>query len=826
MARTEGAVPPAVVIGLDSVTGLQTARVLARRGIPVVGVARQRDHMACRTNACRRIAFCETRTPDLLTSLLRLRPSFDAPPVLFPCTDLAVQLVSTGRAALAGRFLTVLPPPGVIERLIDKAAFHEYALEAGLPVAATHVLRNRADAKRAAALLSYPAVLKPSIKSPRWQAATNVKLFRADSAGELLACYDECHDWADVLIAQEWIAGPDERHFTCNAYFDAASRPRLTFVSQKIRQWPLEGGVGCLSRSCRHDRVRETTIRLFQGIGHHGPAYLEMKEDARSGGLVIIEPNVGRPTGRSAAADLAGVELLYTQYCDAAGLPLPPAREQPEAERRWIYFRHDCQSAFTQWRAGALKTSEWWRSLRRCHGDAVFSWSDPRPFVADVAHAMLKTARASRSSAARAPHRPPRMSPGGDPPEGVVDHDIHGIVGVRLIDASPADAAAVSRQIGPSLARLTREPDIVIRFVDRLPADQLRWIEYGRTGFNEDGFFVQQQGLRAARAQVAFEGIGRRCEIACEHGARSVPLLMGIVTASALAKGAVPLHASAFLYRDTGVLVTGWAKGGKTEALLAFAAHGAEYVGDEWILLSDDGARMHGIPEQIRLQDWHLDQVPHVRPLVRRRQRVFFKAVRAADRTQRLLNRSSLGSLCPFSTISDAMPALKRQLNVQLDPARVFGDRPHACTARLDAVFFMVSHDDPSTVVEQADPDDLARRMTASVCYEHLLLSSTYLAYRFAFPDRRSELLDGFDREVARSLAASLRGRPTYLVRHPYPCRLEQLFEAMAPFCRERSATAVAAPDALESARKAPHDPGTNVLRTPVLHGGPRDAPV
>ena len=31
--------PHAIVIGLDSITGLQTARILSQRGVPVIGIA-------------------------------------------------------------------------------------------------------------------------------------------------------------------------------------------------------------------------------------------------------------------------------------------------------------------------------------------------------------------------------------------------------------------------------------------------------------------------------------------------------------------------------------------------------------------------------------------------------------------------------------------------------------------------------------------------------------------------------------------------------------------------------------------------------------------
>jgi hypothetical protein len=30
-----------------------------------------------------------------------------------------------------------------------------------------------------------------------------------------------------------------------------------------------------------------------------------------------------------------------------------------------------------------------------------------------------------------------------------IDYDLHGLAGIRLLDAAPADAAAVTRQLGP-----------------------------------------------------------------------------------------------------------------------------------------------------------------------------------------------------------------------------------------------------------------------------------------------------------------------------------------------------------------------------------------
>src|SRR5918997_1422679 len=78
-----------------------------------------------------------------------------------------------------------------------------------------------------------------------------------------------------------------------------------------------------------------------------------------------------------------------------------------------------------------------------------------------------------------------------DLPGNAVDFDLHGLAAVRLIDASPADAAAVERQLGPLRATLDREPDLIIRFVPRLRVTEpIRLLGVGDAGFTDEGFLV------------------------------------------------------------------------------------------------------------------------------------------------------------------------------------------------------------------------------------------------------------------------------------------------------------------------------------------------
>ena len=753
--------PAAIVIGLDSITGLQSARILAARGIPVIGIAADRRHPSCRTRVAR-VIHAPTSGDALIDELLCASHKLADRPVLVPCTDLSVLTISRRRNVLDAVCRMVLPDAAMLERLVDKAAFHEYALSRGLPVANGVVLRHFADLNGACATLRFPCVMKPAIKATSWMAQAPAKVVRCETPAALRRAYLAHASLAEAFIVQEWIEGPPTAHFTCNAYFDCNSVPVATFVSQKLRQWPLEGGVGCFSRECRNEDVLEETVRLFQGANHRGLAYLEMKFDARTGRHVIIEPNVGRPTGRSAAADTVGVDLLYTLYRDALGQSVPAIRPQSYGRRTWIYLRQDCQAAFRSWRRGRLTTWEWIASLRGCHRDAVFSWTDPMPFIADIAKAVSKVrarGRATRATATQIEVRSAGKS---------VDHDVHGMVGVRIRDASPLDLAAVARQLGPIRdTSLDRQADVTVRFVDEVSTANARYVEYGRTAFTDEAFILLRDGRQAIKAEIAFDESGH-VEIVCQHGIKSVPLLLPLLSRAVRARGCVALHASAATFDGTGLLMPAWAHGGKTTGLLATLTQGAGYVGDEWIVVRGDGSRIFGLLRPVELHGWQRDQIPAAQPHIP-------SAVRLTSATIRRLSRVGV----PPRIVR----GIDRRLDRSIDPTDLFAPAGTPLSAWFRAVLWMIRHDARRVRIERADLATTVRRIAASVASEEAPLLDIEQAYSFAFPERTFPRSQRPSDVLERTLTRALAGKDLFVVYHPAPCNLHELGAALASVC-------------------------------------------
>jgi D-aspartate ligase len=388
--------PYAIVIGLDNITGLQTARILARHKVPVIAIARDPKHHFCRTKVCDRILSANTTDDEFITLLIALGPELQEKAVLFPCSDLSVLLISRRRNELEPWYHVVLPEAPVVEMLMDKIGFYTHAQEAGLPIPGTFIVSSRAEVEQAARKSTFPCILKPSIKTAAWEKHIQTKVFKIANAAELLGVYDRCCSWAKTLILQEWIEGTDSDLYSCNCYFDAESVPLVTFISRKLRQWPPETGVSSLGEECRNDTVLQESIRLFRSVGYRGLGYLEMKRDARTGKHFIIEPNIGRPTGRSAIAEAGGVALLYAAYCDTVQWPLPPNIEQKYGRAKWIYLGRDIQSALHYWLRGELTLRQWWRSWRGLKSDAVFCWTDRGPFWGELGRSVTLLWRKNR----------------------------------------------------------------------------------------------------------------------------------------------------------------------------------------------------------------------------------------------------------------------------------------------------------------------------------------------------------------------------------------------------------------------------------------------
>lgn len=368
-----------------------------------------------------------------------------------------------------------------------------------------------------------------------------------------------------------------------------------------------------------------------------------------------------------------------------------------------------------------------------------------------------------------------------------VDFDLHGVVGIRLVNAGPQEVAAVERQLGPIQNELANEPDIVIRFVDQLETrGQVAFLGLDAAYDDESLILLRGKHKTRLRARIPFEDVGGNCEITAERGLLAVPLLVAIINTTALARGVLPLHASAFEYGGVGVLTTGWSKGGKTEALLGFMERGARYIGDEWVHLAEGGRRMYGLREPLRVWSWHLDDLPRTRGRLATRKRLRLRALRATAEGLGHFARRATGVGSGLARAAARLePLVRQQTGLDWAPEAIFGSEALAPSGSPDVVLWVRSHQDPEIRIEQISGAEVAQRMLHSLELEREPLLSQYHKFRFAFPDRSSSVIEQA-RELQRELLTkTLDGKPSWCVSHPYPVSIGALCDAIEPILTE-----------------------------------------
>ena len=369
----------------------------------------------------------------------------------------------------------------------------------------------------------------------------------------------------------------------------------------------------------------------------------------------------------------------------------------------------------------------------------------------------------------------------------IIEFDIKGIVGVRLINPTKSDYRAIARQLDQKETCLERNPDIIISFRKNFNNTLLKYIGLDYAAFDDEAFYVLGNGRKKLKIRVPFEKIGQMLELECESGIQSIPLLGALINLTFLAKNHIPLHASAFVYNGVGNLVAGWTKGGKTEALLSFANHNAKYVGDEWIIITGTGESMFGLPVNLCIWDWQFKYIPELLPKITMDRKLLFRLIYFLDMFYGIFGHGVFKNVFLIKWINRVLPSFKRQLNIRVRPERIF--QQEICKkSSFDKLFLMMSRSDPEVVIDPWDPMDIASRMVSSNNFEQKSFWEYYEAFKFAFPNLQNNFLEGADQQLKLQLESVFKTKEAYRVLHPYPVNFEELFSEMKKVINRKKA--------------------------------------
>ncbi len=371
----------------------------------------------------------------------------------------------------------------------------------------------------------------------------------------------------------------------------------------------------------------------------------------------------------------------------------------------------------------------------------------------------------------------------------IVDLELHQLVGIRLIDPSSLDISRLKKQCGLTQTILHKTPDISIQFIESFAVDKINYLGLNSTAYSNDQFYLLNKKNGNIQAQIPFETIGKHCKIACLTGINSIPLLSEIIMLAMMKKDYIWLHASAFSFKETAILVMGWEKGGKTETLLAFGNQGAQFIGDEMVALSSNGKKMFGIPIPMAIWEWQIKYLPNLIPTIDLQHKIIFRFILGLKKFHNIFANGRLKNFFPFQLMGDALPALKRKLKIWMLPSELFKNQQGKQGSTPNKVFLVMSHNQVDISIESCSSEEIAQRMSVSNQYERQHFFKYYQAFKFAFPHLSNAFLDTIDEQQNVLISQALAGKECYKVIHPYPVSLDDLYNKMLPFCRNKSQT-------------------------------------
>lgn len=365
-------------------TGVGIIHSLVKAGVDIIGLDYTKKMPGFKSRYCKK-KFCPhpiNQAEELLQFLVNIGKDLKKPGIFFPASDVFLIFLSRFRNELKSYFHLILPSEEIVESIVNKRRQYELAKETGIPFPETFYPKTFDDLEKIKRNLDYPVFIKP-IFSYKWQEIfPPIKGFKVNNEEELESKFTEVQAAGIEIMIQEIIPGPNINHYKVNVYIDKENKVLALFVLRKIRQYPVEFGVGCCVESINEEEVKELGLKFFKGINYRGVGSIEFKKDPRDGKFKLIELNP-RYWQQNYLSTVCGINFPLIQYLDLTGQNPRPQMEF-RAGLKWWDMVADFQSFWHYYRHGKLSPWQWLYSLRNTKSIANFSLADSYPFLESI----------------------------------------------------------------------------------------------------------------------------------------------------------------------------------------------------------------------------------------------------------------------------------------------------------------------------------------------------------------------------------------------------------------------------------------------------------
>jgi predicted ATP-grasp superfamily ATP-dependent carboligase len=373
--------PPALVLDL-SATGVAVARMLAGHRVEVYGAEAREDTIGNYSRHIKEPSFGFKFEPNdkFLEDLIQFSRMFDTRPVLIPADDLYIEFIGEHFEVLKDYYVIQGSlSPDISPQFLNKKDFYKLCDKFNVSYPKTIYSTGSESIKDITDQLRFPIILKPNLIHKWKKYLKGQKIMFIESGEKLKDVLNNHKAILENSMLQEVIPGPENEIYLFKGYFNREGKLKSSFTGRKIRQYPPNFGSASLAESMPNEEVERISVEFLEAVKFHGLCGSEFKYDERDNEYKMIEINI-RPQLWEDLTRIAEKEIMWTAYCDLAGLSIPEQHDQKNGVK-WVYVTRDIFSALWQIKNSGLSLFDWIKSYKGTKGDALVDFCDLRMLI-------------------------------------------------------------------------------------------------------------------------------------------------------------------------------------------------------------------------------------------------------------------------------------------------------------------------------------------------------------------------------------------------------------------------------------------------------------
>jgi len=226
-----------------------------------------------------------------------------------------------------------------------------------------------------------------------WVKKFRIKGIMVNTPDELVFNFRSVSDPNSRAMVQSIVPGPPENIIEVCAYMSPKRDGDVLalFVDRKIRQYPIDFGVGTCMDSVHDEEAVELGLTLLRGIQYVGIAAVEFKKDTRDGTYKLLDLNA-RLWLQNLLATQAGINFPLVQYLDLTD-QLVEFQEKYLDGVLWLDAVQDFRAFLDSSQSVPRSLINLLRLIVKTDCHAYFAPDDVRPFLKQYANLLAKLPR-------------------------------------------------------------------------------------------------------------------------------------------------------------------------------------------------------------------------------------------------------------------------------------------------------------------------------------------------------------------------------------------------------------------------------------------------